>query len=698
MCARRTLSPINPCLYVPSTDLLFYKLSHSFAVMPVLNGVLASAIIFVTSASPAMAFAEKIPIQTLADMSLADLANIEVTSVSKKTQPLQSAAAAIAVITSEDIRRSGATSLPETLRFVPGINVARQGSTTWAVSSRGFSSVNSEKLLVLSDTRSIYTPLFSGVLWDVQDYVLNDIERIEIIRGPGAALWGSNAVNGVINITTKKAQDTQGLYVETILGTEDRISTAARFGGSSANGINYRVFGKYYDRDSSWRQNAGSTDDARLGHFGTRVDWDMTAADNLTLQGDIYNGTLGQLAPSINIIGRPGPTGSLDINVSGGNVLGRWQHQLGNQSNFVLRMYYDNTHRNDPSYRDDLDTADIDFQHQLMLGSRQILLWGASYRETFNRNEGKGIFNVEPDSSRDQLFSAFVQDQIALLDNLELTLGTKYEHNDFSGYELQPSGRLGWDISPTHTVWTAVSRAVRVPTRLERDIGVDVSDPSDNPILRLQGSKKFKAEELKAYEIGYRWRARENVFLDIAAFHNQYDGLSSLEVGAPYIDPRDGRTVIPIVNENATTGSTQGVETLVTFTPFANWRLSANYSYLDMHLDPSGSDLNRGVFLAGATPRHQVGLRSSLDLAAGVQLDLQYRYQSALRHIPDIVDGSGIAGYSELDFRLAKRIMSALEISLVGQNILHNHHPEFGTPEARGEIERSVYVKLAYGF
>lgn len=659
---------------------------------------LLTAIIFLSVGNYAFAIGEDISTQALSNLSLEDLANIEVTSVSKTSESLRSAAAAIAVITSEDIQRSGATTVPEALRFVPGLTVARESSNIWAVSSRGFSSVNSEKLLVLSDTRSIYTPLFSGVMWDVQDYLMQDIDRVEVIRGPGAALWGSNAVNGVINITTKKAQDTQGLYAEVLAGNEERVTAAARYGGTSPSGVSYRVFGKYFDRDNSWAPDASSTDDWRMGHFGMRTDWDSTAVDSLTVQGDIYSGTIGRLAPSTEIIGRPGPTGSLDVDVSGGNILGCWKHQIDSQSNFVFRAYYDNTHRDDPSYRDDLDTLDLDFQHQFMLSTRQEILWGLNYRATANRNISKGIFNVQPSSSHDQLFSMFVQDQIALLDTLHVTLGTKYEHNDFSGYELQPSARLAWDFAPTQTMWTAVSRAVRVPTRLERDIAIDVSDPSGNPVIRLLGNDHFDAEVLIAQEIGYRWQARKNLFFDLAAFHNRYSGLASLEVGQPFIDPRDGRTVIPIINENATSGTTQGIEALVTFAPLENWRLSTNYSYLDMHLDPTGLDINRGAFLAGSTPRHQFGLRSLWDLPAAVQVDVQYRYQSAIRHIPAIVNGDGIPGYSEVDLRLAKRISPQLELSLVGQNLLHDHHPEFGTPQARGEIERGVYAKVAYGF
>lgn len=637
----------------------------------------------------------------LADLSLEQLAGVEVTSVSKSAQNLQSAAAAITVVTGEEIRRSGATSVPEALRFVPGLNVARQGASDWALSSRGFSSINSEKLLVLSDTRSIYTPLFSGVLWDVQDYLLEDIERIEVIRGPGASLWGSNAVNGVINITTKKARDTQGLYVETALGTEDRLMAAARYGGTAANGASYRIFGKYHDRDDTLSSTAESKDDWRIGHIGARSDWDIAGSNgatqnSITVQGDLYSGTMGQHSPSINVTGRQGPVGGLDAEVSGGNVLARWRHQISATSNFVLRAYYDKTHRNDPSYRDDLDAYDLDFQHQFDLTPRQQVIWGLNYHLTENRNVGKGIFNVDPDFSRDQLFGFFIQDQIRLQNSLHLTLGTKFEHNDFSGYEAQPSARLAWDFADTQTVWAAVSRAVRVPTRLERDIAIYVGDPGVSPVYFLQGNRDFDSEVLKSYEIGYRWQARDNVAVDLAAFRNHYDGLSSLELGTSYVDPVTGLTMVPIVNENKTNGSTRGIEAQITYVPSAIWRLTTNYSYLDMQLDPNGLDINRGEFLSDATPRHQFGLRSFLDLPAGFQLDVHFRYLSAIRRLPEIIDGDGISAYGEMDVRVAKRLNQQVEVALVGQNLLHDEHVEFGTPAARGEIQRAVYAKITW--
>ncbi|MGH8642926.1 MAG: TonB-dependent receptor plug domain-containing protein [Gammaproteobacteria bacterium] len=631
-------------------------------------------------------------------LSIEELMDVEVTSVSRTAESLGGAAAAVTVVTNEDIRRSGATSVPEALRLVPGIHVARNQSSRWAVSSRGFSSVNSEKLLVLSDTRSIYTPLFSGVFWDVQDYLLEDIDRIEVIRGPGAALWGSNAVNGVINITTKSAQDTQGLYAEAGAGTEERASAAVRYGGKTEGGVYYRVFGKYFDRDATFNPGASSSDDWQLGHFGFRADWDATERDTVTVQGDVYRGDIGQLAPSAAVTGRPGPQGDLEVDVSGGNILGRWRHRIDEDSDLQFRAYYDRTHRDDPSFLDDLDTVDLDFQHRFALALRHEIIWGLNYRYTSNRNESKGIFAVDPSSSQDHLVSAFVQDQISILDTLRLTLGTKFEHNDFSGFEVQPSARVAWDLLSGHTLWGAVSRAVRVPTRLERDIAIDVTDPAGNPVVRLLGNEDFDSEELLAYELGYRWQALETLFIDVAAFHNRYEGLASLELGQPFIDPKDGRTVIPVENRNLTDGHSQGIETLVTFSPLRYWRLSASHSYIDLSLDPAGQDLNRGKFLEGATPRHQFGLRSFLDLPGGFQIDAQFRSLSAVRRSPEIVTSERIPGYSELDVRIAWQGWKQIEISVVGQNLLHDHHPEFGASASRGEIERGVYGKVLWRF
>ncbi len=326
-------------------------------------------------------------------LSVEELMDVQVTSVSKSRESLAGAAAAVAMVSNEDIRRSGATNVPDALRFVPGLHVASDTADSWVVSSRGFSEGNSANLLVLSDTRSIYTPLFSGVFWDAQDYLMEDIDHIEVIRGPGAALWGSNAVNGVINILTKSAADTQGEYLETSGGTQQRVSAAARHGGEIADHIYYRVFGKYFDQGAAQHPAGSSPDDWQLGHVGFRADWQKTSTDALTVQG--------------------------------GNVLGRWQHTSGENADTQVRLYYDRTHRNDPTFIDDLDTVDLDFQQRFTAAGAQQLTWGLNYRSMHNRNVGKGIFNLQPASSQDNLLSGFVQDQISVRDSLRVTLGTK---------------------------------------------------------------------------------------------------------------------------------------------------------------------------------------------------------------------------------------------------------------------------------
>jgi len=634
---------------------------------------------------------------SLKALSLEELMDVQVTSVSRTEENLAGAAAAISVVTSEDIRRSGATTVTEALRFVPGMHVARRTSSSWAVSSRGFSSVNSEKLLVLSDTRSIYTPLYSGVFWDVQDYLLQDVDRIEVIGGPGAALWGSNAVNGVINITTKRAQDTQGPYTEAIVGTEEQ-SVSARYGGQTAGGgVSYRVFGRHFERGGSFNLNNANDDDWRMSHVGFRSDGEASTADTWTVQGDAYRANVGQLAPSVAITGRPGPQGKLEAELSGGNVLGRWRHTISDSSDLQLRAYYDRTHRDDPTFRDDLETLDVDFQHRFAPTAQQELIWGLNYRHTDNRNVGKAIFNLDPRSSADNVISAFVQDQVEFADSLRLTLGTKLEYNDFSGSEFQPSVRLAWQLSPQQMVWTAVSRAARVPTRLERDIAIDVSsNPAANPIQRLLGNDDFDSEKLLAYEAGYRWQGTDRFAVDLTAFHNVYDGLASLELGQRFVT--NGRTVIPIVNKNLNDGDADGAGLLATFLPQKFWRLVASYSYINIRIDRGGLDLNGGRFIAGATPRHQFGLRSLLDIAPNWQLDLQLRHQTPIRSEPGSGTSAAIDAYTEMDLRGAWQLSSTIEIALVGQNLLHDHHAEFGTPQARGEMERSVYGKITWGF
>lgn len=628
-------------------------------------------------------------------MSFEELMNVEVTSVSRTGESLRDAAAAVAVVDGETIRRSGATTIPDALRLVPGIHVGAQTSSSWAVSARGFSSVNSEKLLVLSDTRSIYTPLVSGVAWDVQNYILDDVERIEVIRGPGAALWGSNAVNGVISITTRSARDTQGFYAQGSLGSFDRASVALRYGAETSGGVSYRIFGRYFDRDETDHPATTEDDAWNLAHVGFRTDWDGGARDSFTVQGDAYAGTQGQLVPAITVLGRPGPAGPLDVDVSGGNLLARWRRSDDESSDMQLRAYYDYTHRDDPSFKDTLNTFDLDFQRRFTALSRHEVIWGAAWRITENRNEPGVLWALEPQDSTDQLYSGFIQDQISLA-RVRITLGTKLEYNDFSGFEVQPSVRVAWLPHEKHTIWSAVSRAVRVPTRFERDVRVDASDPAGDPVIRLVGNDDFESEELLAYEAGYRWQPIDGLSLDLALFYNDYDQLAAIELAAPFIDPATGQTVIPVETQNRMHGHTAGAELQVEWQPIDDWRLTGTYSYVDMELTPEGMDINRNERLEGSTPRHLAGLRSLLTLADRFELDAQLRYQSRILTTPLTLAEEGVPAYTELDLRVGWRASDEWMFSLMGQNLLHDEHPEFGPLEERGNFERAVYVKAEW--
>ena len=634
-------------------------------------------------------------LDALKQMSVEELMGVEITSVSRREEPLRDAAAAVAVLTRDTLRRSGTETIPDALRMVPGIHVGQQTASSWAVGGRGFSSVTSEKLLVLSDTRSIYTPLFSGVQWDVQDYLFEDIDRIEVIRGPGAALWGSNAVNGIVNITTRSARDTHGTYLEAGTGTFDRARIAARYGGETGGGVHYRFFGKYLDRDETQHVAPDTDDEWSLGHLGFRTDWSGSDRDSFTVQGDAYSGDVGKLAPAATILGRDNPQGELNTQVSGGNVLARWRRSSSEASDLQVRAYYDYTRRDDPSFLDTLRTFDIDVQQRFAASERHEILWGAAYRLTSNRNRSGGIFAVDPEESEDQLLSGFIQDQMTLTDSLRLTLGTKLEENDFSGFEVQPSIRVAWSPRPDQTAWSAISRGVRVPTRLERDIAVEVTPPGNNPVIVLLGNDEFQAERLTAYEAGYRRQLGANLSVDLALFYNDYDRLASLELGTPFVGP-DGRIVVPIVNENMTSGRTRGAEVQLEWSPLADWRLTANYSHLDMSLTPSGGDNNRGEWREGSTPRSMAGLRSWLSLGERLELDAQLRYQSRIRRMPDVVTGEGIDSYTELDVRVGWRASEQWELAMVGQNLLDDAHAEFGPRESRGELERAVHVKATW--
>jgi iron complex outermembrane recepter protein len=632
----------------------------------------------------------------LKQLSLEELMGVEITSVSKKEEKLFDAAAAIYVITEEDIQRSGATSIPEALRNVPGVEVARIDSHTWAITVRGFNGTTANKLLVLIDGRSVYTPLFSGVFWDVQDTLLEDVERIEVIRGPGATLWGANAVNGVINIITKSAKQTQGLLVTGGGGTEERGFGGVRYGGKLAATAQYRFYAKYINRDDTVLPEGSDAGDAwQIGQGGFRIDWDASDKHQLTFQGDLYGGSLGQTSTILSPMPPLMRLNNADTAVAGGNVLGRWVHSISEASDVQFQVYYDRTERRIPLvFSEERDTFDVDVQHRFSVGQRQDIVWGFGYR--FTQDRVGNTFNVswDPDRRATHLVSAFVQDEITLVpDRLRLTLGSKFEHNDFTGFEIQPNARLAWTPTARQTVWASVSRAVRTPTRLDRDIRLNGQVIPGTPVtvLVVFGSRNFASEELLAYELGYRLQPHARLFLDAAAFYNVYDRLLSIEGPAP-AQPSPPAVAIPFVLANNVEGETYGLELWANYQIADWWRWQAGYTYLHMHLRTKlgSSDTISVASAEGSSPQHQFFLRSWLDLPADLEFDTTLRYVDALPN-------QSVRAYTALDVRLGWRPIKNLELAVIGQNLLDNRHLEFSST-FRTEIQRGVYGKITWRY
>ena len=607
----------------------------------------------------------------LKKLSLEELLEQEVTSVSKRPERLAAAAAAVQVITGEDIRRSGATSLPEALRLAPNLNLARIDSRQWAISARGFSSTSANKLLVMIDGRSVYTPLFSGVFWDVQDTLLQDIDRIEVISGPGGTLWGANAVNGVINVITKSSKETQGLLLSGGGGNELRGAGEWRYGGALATNLHFRIYGKYFDRDSAALAATGrsATNQWHMGQSGFRLDWAASDENALTLQGDAYQGAIDQ-------------TAARNIAVEGQNLLGLWTRTFSTDSSLKLQLYYDRTRRLIPgTFSELLSTYDLDLQHQFLLGQRHNILWGLGYRLSEDEVGNTPALAFLLARVSRQLFTGFLQDQIALApDRWTLTLGTKVEHNDYTGLEFQPSGRLAWTPSEHQTVWGAVSRAVRAPSRIDRELFA----PGKPPFV-LQGGPDFVSEELLAYELGYRVQPHARLSLSVATFFNEYSNIRSVERVNP-------AAAYPAVIANGLESETYGAEFTAEYRVAEWWRLRAGYTHLKLHFMPkSGStDATRGG-TESHDPNHQFSLHSAMDLPGRLTLDAGFRAVSR-------VANQSVPAYAELDVRLAWNAARNLEFSIVGQNLLHSRHAEFGAPATRQEVERGIFGKVVCRF
>ncbi len=606
----------------------------------------------------------------LKKLSFDQLMDIEVTSVSKHPEKLSETASAIQVITAEDVRRAGVTSLPEALRLAPNLEVAQIDSRQWAITARGFNNVFADKMLVLVDGRTVYTPLYAGVYWDVQDTMLEDLDRIEVISGPGATQWGANAVNGVINITTKNARDTQGGLIS---GTAGPLleSGAVRYGGQIAPGVYYRVYGKSSRHDESERANgSGAEDDWRMSQGGFRVDAETTAGNQFTVQGDLYNSIFGRV-------------GSDDIDASGHNLLGRWSRDFGDGSDMKLQVYYDHTHRSIPgSFTQTLNTYDADFQHRFpLLQGTQEIIWGVGFRVVDDDiiNTPANAF-LPPNVTRES-FSAFAQDEVRFSDNhLRLTFGAKLEHNEYTDYELEPSVRAAWTPDQKRTLWAAISRAVRTPSRIDRDLYSPAVPP-----YRVSGGPNIVSENVLAYELGYRQQLSSQLTLSIATFYNLYDDLRSLE-------PVNPPAPFPVERSSGLRGHSSGAELTLEWRATSAWRLFAGYTELRVHTEPQSGNMDTSSDRNIARdPNHQFTLRSLLNLGTHWELDTTARYVGSIgiQQLP---------GYAEADVRLGWNPVPAWSFSLTGKNLLHDRHAEFNAPNGRRFIGRSCLAQATWSF
>jgi iron complex outermembrane receptor protein len=616
---------------------------------------------------------------SLADMSLEELGNIQITSVSKRPESLADAAGSVFVITAEDIRRSGATSLPEALRLAPNLHVARVSGSGYAISARGSNGSTTSapnKLLVLIDGRSVYTPLFSGVFWDVQDVMLQDIERIEVSSGPGGTLWGINAVNGVINVITRSAEDTQGSLVAARTGNFN-TGAAFRYGGTAGASGNYRVFGKYSEHDNLSRADGSAVDDAwHKGQVGFRADWERSRGQ-VMIQGNAYRARVGQPEPgSISVSGTELALGT--ITASGVNLTGRWEHELGNGSNFSLQAYYDRTKRTiPPTLSETLDIIDLQFQHSLLPIGRHALTWGANYRHGRDRVDNtSSIFAFLPAHVNQNWSSLFAQDEITLRDDLQLTLGARIERNPYTGNEILPNARLAWKLAPDHLLWSALSRAVRAPSRLDADTRV----PRDAPFL-LDGGPEVRSEIAEVAELGYRGQPTADLSYSVTAFHTDYDHLRTVEI-AP------SGTFLVFANEME--GETSGIEMWGVYQLLPEWRLSAGYTAMKDRLRlKAGSDDAEGPSAVGKNPAHTWQLRSALTIGENRDLDIAVRHVAALSS-PDV------PAYTAVDARFGWRLQPNLELSLVAHNLLDADHGEYGAIATRSRIPRTVFVQVLW--
>jgi iron complex outermembrane receptor protein len=639
-------------------------------------------------------------LDTLKSMSLEELVNVEVSIATKTSTKLSDTAAAVYVITEEEIKRSAATSIPELLRSVPGLHVAKINSNSWSVGTRGFGGQFANSLLVLMDGRSLYTPLFGGVFWDVQDTVLEDIERIEIIRGPGGAIWGSNAVNGVINIITKHASQTQDNLLSGGAGSYEQGFVTARHGAAVSDDTSYRIYVKQHHRDELEYQNGASAeDDWRDRRGGFRIDSTVNENHQISFHGDTYKGSAAGIAyipPTSLPLPDTLPAALNQAKFSGDNLVFRWQNDEDKSSSSSLQLFYDHTYRQEFLLIEDRTTLDIEYQHNVTW-SDQHFTFGTGYRKTRDRLSGDTDVMFNPAWESNETWNAFLQNRsVNILEDLDMIIGIKIEDNERmqSDYELQPSIRFNYKISENSTLWAALSKAIRSPTRVEQGASLNINIPANTSVVgqsinhpavvSLIANEMYDVEKLTSFEAGFRTSLTSNLRIDIAAYYNEFIGLPGLQINSPLVlnpgPPPEYAVSVSLIN--STDFKAHGTEISLWWQLSPHWQGRIHYSY--------ASNSSNAGFLTIPTVEHQFNLNLYGKLSEDLTINID------ARHV-DSPAGLLMNGYAEMDINLIWQVTPSIDISLAGRNLLHSSHLEYSasTPSTRNtEIERDFYLKM----
>jgi iron complex outermembrane recepter protein len=646
--------------------------------------------------------------RSLKELSLEELSQIDVTTPSKTPESAFRSPVAIYVITSDDIRRAGATSIPEALRLAPGVEVSRIDTGRWSVGVRGFGTQLARSVLVLIDGRSVYTPLVAGTYWDVQDTMLEDVERIEVIRGPGGTIWGPNAVNGVINIITKSAADTHGVLASVGGGNVEQGFARMRYGGGNGKGLDYRFYVKTFTRGPEYHYSGDNFDDSREAQSGFRIDWRKSATSTFTLSGDMYVQEKGEQVQLGNYTPPMQRTFTGNADLSGGNLIARWSDKLSARHSLEIQTYYDRTNRHEPNLGELRDTFDVDIVDRFALNSRQQFTFGGGVRLSEGRfQEVQSGLVFSPANNLDYLISAFVQDDLQVVpDKLELSLGSKILKTNFTGGIFEPSVRLTWTPTDRHTLWAAFTRAVRTPSRAEQDFYLSsylgTGGNGLPTFARFNANPDFSPEQLNGFELGYRTLITKNFFVDISTFWNHYHDLFSQDLVSvtgqentlPFPEPLPPPThnIITAKFGNDLYGFTTGQEIAPEWRPAPWWRLRASYSFLNMNLSKAAGTALGGTpaSIVGSSPRHQAVVQSGWDIGKRFQTDLVYRYVSA-------VPAVGGPAYSTGDARIAWRITPIIELALTGRDLLQPRHVEYvADPVGPIAVRRSAFLTLMW--